>query len=141
MAELEKTESQRSWRRTRTNSRPDQPATPRLERLNSGRYLDDQSYYDHDDHDEYTVDHTRSISVTDKVAEEHSEEDSVKGGKDDANDGRDENPDRRDLESKGPPLEKRTTTRSVKPENLVSKALPNTALQADAPFLGNVGWA
>lgn len=136
MAELEKTDSQRSWRRTRTrtrtNSRPRQPATPRLERHYSGQHLDDQSYYDHDDNDEYTVDRTRSNSVIDKVAEEHSDDGSVGGRKDDANDGRDDKPDRRDLESKGSPLEKHTTTRSVKPENLVRRALPNTVLQANA---------
>lgn len=116
MPELEKTRSERSWRRPRTTSRP---TVPQLERLYSGQHLDDQSYYYHDDH-EYSGD-TDSLhtSVTARLEKDTGEDEIGERIREGAGEVQNSIPDNRDLESQGQPLEKKSTTRSVKPEYLV----------------------
>jgi hypothetical protein len=129
MLKLEKTESGKSWRRQRTLSRPSRPTTPQLERLYSGRHLDDHSYYHHHDYHEFTDDHSRSTLNTEKTGEGENDSEESEPGREDANDLQGDIPDERDLESRSSPLEKNTTTRSVKPENLVSATQPQGTLQ------------
>jgi len=125
MPELEKTHSGKGWRRQRATSGPIRPTAPQLERLYSGQHLDDNSYYYHDDHNEYTDDGTSSIWAADTLDEEHVDDDGkTKQGTEEADEVRDGSPNARDLESPTPRLEKRTTTRSVKPENLVGLHSP-----------------
>jgi hypothetical protein len=119
MSELEKTYSGKGWRRQRATSGPIRPTGPQLERLYSGQHLDDHSYYHHDDHHEYTDDDSSSIWATDTLDEEQGDDGKTERGNEEADDVRDTNPNARDLESRTSKLEKRTTTRSVKPENLV----------------------
>jgi hypothetical protein len=119
MPELEKTYSGKGWRRQRAASGPIRPTGPQLERLYSGQHLDDHSYYHHDDHHEYTDDDSSSIWATDTLDEEQGDDGKTERGNEEADDVRDTNPNARDLESRTSKLEKRTTTRSVKPENLV----------------------
>jgi hypothetical protein len=140
MPELEKTESGKSWRRQRAPSRPSRPTTQQLERLYSGRHLDDHCYYHHHDHHEYAVDDGRSTLDKEKAGEEENESLASERGREDANEVQGDIPDKRDLESRGSPLEKRTTTRSVKPENIVSATQPRGTLQTDPGWVGDVGW-
>jgi hypothetical protein len=122
MPELEKTESQRSWRRPRTISRPIHPGSQALERLYSAQHLDDHSYYHHDEHGGYTRDDSESTLASD-VAEQQQEEDDAearRAGQEETAEVRDGISDERDLEARGAPLRKTTTTRSVKDEYWVS---------------------
>ncbi|KAF7509834.1 hypothetical protein GJ744_007345 [Endocarpon pusillum] len=117
MPELEKTQSERGWRRPRTTSIP---SRPRLERLYSGQHLDDHSYYHHDDH-EYSDDGNGLNTLAIARLEDDTSEDGVADRiGEDAGEVQDGVPDKRDLESGGPPLEKKSTTRSVKAEYLVT---------------------
>ncbi len=121
MSELEKTQLGKSWRRPRTTSRSSRPTIPQLERLYSGQHLDDQSYYHHDDH-EYSDDtDSLNASATVRLEEDTSENRKAERIREEAGDSRDSIPDDRDLELQGPPLGKRSTTRSVKPEYLVRR--------------------
>jgi hypothetical protein len=119
MPELEKTYPEKGWRRQRATSGPIRPTGPQLERLYSGQHLDDHSYYHHDDHHEYTDDDSSSIWATDTLDEEQGDDGKTVRGNEEADEIRDGHPNARDLESRTSKLEKRTTTRSVKPENLV----------------------
>jgi hypothetical protein len=124
MPELEKTYSGKGWRRQRATSGPIRPTAPQLERLYSGQHLDDYSYYHHDDHHEFTDDDSSSIWAADTLDEEHISDGKPERGNEEADEIRDSSPGARDLESRTPQLEKRTTTRSVKPENLVGISHP-----------------
>jgi hypothetical protein len=126
MSELEKTYSGKGWRSQRATSGPIRPTGPQLERLYSGQHLDDHSYYHHDDHQEYTDDDRSSTWAADTLDEEQIDDSKVERGNEEADEVRDGSP-ARDLESRGPGLEKRTTTRSVKPEHLVGIAQPVAA--------------
>jgi hypothetical protein len=117
MLELEKTGSGTGWPRRKTNTESDRPAAPHLERLYSGQHLDDHSYYHHSDHQDHVDDDDGQSSLAKgDIAEGHNGD----GEKDEVGASL---PDIRDLESKRSPLEKRITTRSVKPENLVGITL------------------
>lgn len=140
MPDLEKTLPGRSWRRQRDTSGPTRPTTRPLGRLYSGQHLDDHSYYHHDDHDEYLDDDSRSTLAKDDLEDQQSEEGSVKREGEEAKEVRDGIPDELDLESRGAPLEKGATTRSVMPENLVDTACPQVAYQVDSKRAGDLGW-
>ncbi len=142
MTELEKTESGRSWRRQRATSRPSRPITPRLQRLCSGQHRDDQSYYHHDDYHQYTDGDSQSTLASDTVEEEQNEDrEAEREREEEPKEVRDGILDEPDLESRGPPLEKNRTTRSVKPENLVRPTRLKATFEADFETVGNMGWA
>lgn len=142
MPELEKTQSERSWRRPRSTSITSRPTGPRLERLYSGQHLDDQSYYHHDDH-EYSDDtdglHTLAIA---RLEEDTSEDGVADRIGEEAGEVQDGVPDKRDLESRGPPLEKKSTTRSVKAEYLVRRMRAlRLCFKLIVDDIGDMGWS
>lgn len=121
MSHLERTESGRSSRRPRTTSRVSHIPTPPLERLYSGRHLDDHSYYHHDyDDDDSGSTPTTNISGQTQEKEQHG---AARRDDGEATEAREGVSNDQDLESAEQRLEKKTTTRSfVKPENLVRVA-------------------
>ncbi len=119
MSEPEKMQRVRSWRRPRTASRSSRSTTPQLERLYSGQHLDDQSYYHHDDHEYFDDAISLSAPATAKLEEDTSEDGVAERIREAAGQVQDGNPGDHNLERQGQPLEKKSTTRSVKPEYLV----------------------
>jgi hypothetical protein len=123
MPDLEKSQSRSSSGRPKAISRPDRPSAPQLERLYSGRHLDDHSYYHHSDHHGYSDGDSLSTLGKDTNGSKNKDRREVERDGDESTELGYGIPDERDLESRGPPLAKATTTRSiVKPEFLVGSS-------------------
>ena len=129
MSKLEKTESGRIRRRQSSITGPIRPTAPQFRRLYSGQHLDDNSYYHHNDHHEYADGDSRSTLAAYSTNGESGEERKTESDIDEAEKVRYGSSDHLDLESRGPPLKKKSTTRSVKPENLVRTAQPRLCLK------------
>lgn len=119
----------RSRSNTSRGSRParpqigkSRPSSPHLHRFFSAQHLDDQSVY-HAEHDIQSEDDSSSTGyeLSEQLTEKDDEE-AQEHGQDQVDEERMGVPNERDLEAaKGPPLEKRPTSRSVKDPNLVSR--------------------
>jgi hypothetical protein len=123
MPDLEKPQSRSRSGRPRATSRSDRPSAPQLERLYSGRHLDDHSYYHHSDHHGYSDGDSLSTLGKDTDGSKNKDGRDVERDGDESTELGDGVPDERHLEPRGPPLAKETTTRSiVKPEFLVGSS-------------------